>query len=183
MGRIQGFLRRGLKNVLLASIVLCMSIAAMNAFAQSYQSLTDLLIDLSGWSAGSAEGMDMDMSGMKSVTAARDYEQGDKSISAAIIAGFQMQGMWNPVYQEGFRMDTTQGTIAFENIKGFGVVHTFDKENVEGLIVVLIREPSPDGSGGAVFAFEFEGMTMNEALKLSQKFDWASMKGAVSKLW
>ena len=183
MRRIRGFFRGGLKRVLLAWIALCMSIAALSVFAQSYQSLTSLLIDLSGWSAESAEGMDMDMSGMKSVTAARDYEQGNKSISAAIIAGFQMQGMWNPVYQEGFRMDTTQGTIAFENVKGFGVVHTFDKESREGLIVVLIREPTPDGSGGAVFAFEFEGLTMDEALKLSQKFDWASMKSAVSKLW
>ena len=80
-------------------------------------------------------------------------------------------------------MDTTQGTIAVESIKGFSVVHTFDKENVEGIIVVLILEPSTEGSGGAVFAFEFEGLNMDEALTLAQKFDWVSMKSRVSKLW
>jgi hypothetical protein len=171
------------KVVPVALVLVCMMLAALNAFSQTYQSLTTLLVDLPGWSAESPEGMDMDMSGMKSVTASRDYEQGDKSIAAAIIAGFQMQGMWNPAYQEGFRMDTTQGTIAVESIKGFSVVHTFDKENVEGIIVVLILEPSTEGSGGAVFAFEFEGLNMDEALTLAQKFDWVSMKSRVSKLW
>jgi hypothetical protein len=172
------------RTVLLAALVLiCMLLISLNAYSQSYQTLTALLIELPGWSAESPEGMDMDMSGMKSVTAAREYEQGDKRITAAIISGFQMQGMWNPAYQEGFRMDTTQGTIAVETIRGFSVVHTFDKESVEGIVVVLIREPSPDGSSGAVFTFEFEGMSMDDALKLAQKFDWSGMKGRVAKLW
>jgi hypothetical protein len=183
MRRIPEFPRARRKVLLLALVLCCMMLAALNAFSQSYKSLTSLLIDLPGWNAESPEGMDMDMSGMKSVTAGRDYEQGDKSISAAIIAGFQMQGMWNPAYQEGFRMDTTQGTVAVETIKGFSVVHTFDKESAEGIVVVLIREPSTDGSGGAVFAFEFAGLNMDEALQLAQRFDWKSMKGGVSKLW
>jgi hypothetical protein len=50
------------------------------------------------------------------------------------------------------------------------------------VIVVLIQESSPDGSGGAIFSFAFEGVEKAEGMKLAQRFDWNKMKAAVSKL-
>jgi len=172
------------KKVLLLTILCTVAVmcVALNAFSQSYQSLTPLLVDIAGWDADSPEGMDMDMSGMKSVTAVREYEQGDKSATAAIIFGQQMYGMWNPVYQEGFKMESSEGSLEVERIKGFIVVHTFDKSSSDGGIVVLIQEPSQDGTGGAIFSLAYEGMNKDEAMKLVQKFDWNAMKSRVSKM-
>jgi hypothetical protein len=157
-------------------------LVALCAYSQSYNSLTPLLVDLPGWSGESPEGMDLDYGGTKAITATREYEQGDKTATAAIVVGRQMEGSWNPAYQEGFKMETTDMTMAVESIRGFLVFHTFDKTSSDGVIVVLIQESSPDGSGGAIFSFAFEGVEKAEGMKLAQRFDWNKMKAAVSKL-
>jgi hypothetical protein len=186
---MQGFTHQSVKEismrmrvavftVVFFSFMLCV---VLNVFSQSYESLTPLLIDLGGWSAESPEGMDLNYGGTKAITATREYSQRDKSISAAIMVGQQMQGTWNPVYQEGFRMESSEGSMAVERIRGFLVFHSFDKTESEGAIVILLQEASPDGSGGAVFLFGFDGLSKDEAMKLAQKFDWDAMKNRVSK--
>ena len=79
-------------------------------------------------------------------------------------------------------METTEMTMAVERIKGFLVFHTFDKTSSDGVVVVLLQEPSPDGSEGAIFSFAFEGLNSNEGMTLAQKFDWNRMKSEVLKL-
>jgi hypothetical protein len=170
------------KSVVIIVLVAVFVIAAVIGFSQSYNSLLPLLVDLSGWSGESPEGMDFDYSGTKAIAATREYEQGDKNVTAAILVGQQMQGSWNPAYQEGFKMETTEMSMAVERIKGFSVFHTFDKTSSEGVIVVLLHEPSTDGAEGAIFSFAFEGVSRDEGMKLAQKFDWSGMKSAVSKL-
>jgi hypothetical protein len=162
-------------------VVVCIA-AAFSGYAQSYNSLLPLLVDLSGWKGENPEGMDLDYGGSKAITATREYEKGDSSINAAIIVGRQMQGTWNPAYQEGFKMETTEMTMAVERIKGFLVFHTFDKTSSDGVVMVLLQEPSPDGSEGAVFTFAFESVGKDEGMKLAQKYDWNKMKSAVTKL-
>jgi hypothetical protein len=161
--------------------VVCM-IAAFTGYSQSYNSLLPLLVDLSGWKGENPEGMDLDYGGSKAITATREYEKGDKNLTAALIVGRQMQGSWNPAYQEGFKMETTEMSMVVESIKGFLVFHTFDKTSSDGLVMVLLQEASPDGSGGGIFTFAFEGVSSDEGMKLAQKFDWNRMKSAVSKL-
>lgn len=165
--------------VVLAAV--CM-IAAFTGLSQSYNSLLPLLVDLSGWKGESPEGMDLDYSGLKAIAATREYEKGDNNLTAALLVGHQMQGSWNPAYQEGFKMETTEMSMAVERIKGFPVFHTFDKTKSEGVVVVLLHEPSTDGAEGAIFSFAFEGVSRDEGMKLAQKFDWSRMKSAVSKL-
>jgi len=164
-----------------AVAAVCM-LVALCAYSQSYNSLTPLLVDLPGWSGESPQGMDLDYSGTRAITATREYEQGDKTANAAIIVGRQMEGTWNAAYQEGFMMETTEISMAVERIRGFLVFHSFDKTSSNGVIVVLIQEASPDGSEGAVFSFAFEGVGKDEGMKLAQRFDWNKMKAAVSKL-
>ena len=171
--------KKSLFIVVLAAI--CM-IAAFTGYSQSYNSLLPLLVDLSGWNGENPEGMDLDYGGTIAITAAREYEKGDSSITAALIVGHQMQGTWNPAYQEGFKMETTEMSMVVERIKGFLVFHTFDKTSSDGLVMVLLQESSPDGSGGAIFTFAFESVGRDEGMKLAQKFDWNKMKSAVSKL-
>jgi hypothetical protein len=156
---------------------------SVSAFAQSHESLFPLLVTISGWDADSPEGMDMSSSGMKAITAAKNYSQGNKSFSASIIVGLMAQGMWNPAYQEGFMLETTEVSLKVERIKGFFVLHSFEKDKSGGAIIVLINEPSAEGSSdGAIFAVSFENMDAGEGLKIAQKFDWNDMKSQVSKL-
>jgi len=171
--------RKSLFIVVLAAV--CM-IAAFAAYSQTYNSLLPLLVNLSGWSAESPDGMELDYSGSKTITATREYEKGDSNLTAALIVGSQMQGSWSPAYQEGFKMETTEMSMVVERIKGFLVFHTFDKTSSDGIVMVLLQDASADGSGGAVFTFAFESLGSDEAMKLAQKFDWNKMKSAVSKL-
>lgn len=170
------------KSVFIIVFAVVFVSAAFIGFSQSYNSLLPLLVDLSGWSGESPEGMDFDYGGTKAIAATREYEQGDKNVTAAILVGRQMEGSWNPAFQEGFKMETTEMSMVVEQIKGFLVFHTFDKTSSEGVVVVLIQEPAPDGSEGAIFSFAFEGVSRDEGMKLAQKFDWNRMKTAFSKL-
>ncbi len=156
---------------------------SVSALAQSYESLFPLLISISGWDADSPEGMDMSSSGMKAVTAAKNYKQGNKRVSASIIVGLMAQGMWNPAYHEDFMLETTEVSVKVERIKGFLVMHSFEKDESSGAIIILIKEPSAEGAGdGALFTLGFENMDASEGMKLAQKFDWNAMKSKVSKL-
>ena len=170
------------KSVFIIVCAVVFVFAAFIGFSQSYNSLLPLLVDLSGWNGESPEGMDFDYSGTKSIVATREYEKGDSNLTAALIVGRQMQGSWNPAYQEGFKMETTEMSMVVERIKGFPVFHTFDKTSSDGVVMVLLQESSPDGSGGAVFTFAFESLSSDEGMKLAQKFDWNKMKSAVTKL-
>ena len=173
------------RTFLFLSVCLFIAIMLVSgiAFAESYLLLFPLLISFSGWDEDTPEGMDMSASGMTAVTAVKNYEQGNKSFSASIIVGLMTQGMWNPGYQEGFRMDTTEVSLKVERIKGFLVMHSFEKDTSEGTIIVLISEPSASGAAdGAIFAVNFENLDANEAMNMTQKFDWDDMKNTVSNL-
>jgi hypothetical protein len=166
-----------------ACVITFFLIMSVSAFAQSYEALFPLLINISGWDADSPEGMDMSASGMKAITAAREYEQGNKGFSASIIVGIMAQGMWNPAYQEGFSLETNEVSLKVERIKGFFVMHSFEKDKSGGAVIVLISEPSADGvSDGAIFAVSFENMDGGDGMKLAQKFDWNAMKAQVANL-
>ena len=78
------------KSVFIIVFAAVFVIAAFIGFSQSYNSLLPLLVDLSGWSGESPEGMDFDYGGTKAIAATREYEQGDKNVTAAILVGHQM---------------------------------------------------------------------------------------------
>jgi len=170
------------KSLFIAVLSVVCIATALTGYAQSYNSLLPLLVDLSGWNGEKPQGMEMDYGGAKAITATREYEKGDSDLTAAVIVGRQMQGSWNPAYQEGFKMETTEMSMVVERVNGFLVFHTFDKTSSDGLVMVLLQEASPDGSEGAVFTFAFESLSSDEGMKLAQKFNWNKMKAAVLKL-
>jgi hypothetical protein len=69
-----------------------------------------------------------------------------------------------------------------KKINGFLAFYSFEKEDSSGGIVVLLQDGSTNPNLGAVFIVSFEGLTLQEALKAAQSFNWAKMKEQVAAL-
>jgi hypothetical protein len=169
------------KAVLCILIVLLAFAAATVLSAQSYEKLTDLLVDLPGYSGKAPEGMDMTYQEMKAVTTTREYEKGESKLHAAIIVGQQASGVWNPSYQKGFKMETSDGLMEVTEKKGFLMFHSYAKDKREGMIAVLI-EPAKEAGSGSVFVFSYRGIDDKEGLSLAEKFDWKKIQSRVKSL-
>jgi len=69
-----------------------------------------------------------------------------------------------------------------KKINGFLVFYMFEQEDQSGGIVVLPQDDATKPDMGAVFAISFEGLALDEALKIAQRFSWAKMKEQVARL-
>jgi hypothetical protein len=168
-------------TVLLA--VLFLLVVPAGLFAASFAPLLPLLVDLAGWQAEKAEGIDLSQAGMQGVTVVREYQNGEKTINASIMLGSQVGTTWIPDYKEGFKAETTEGSVEVRTINGFLVYLGFDKsESTGGLVVLLIGTTADKPESGALFVFSFEGLALDEALKTAQKFDWKKMKDVAGKV-
>jgi hypothetical protein len=168
-------------GVLLAAVFLL--VAPSGLIAASFDSLLPLLVDLAGWQAEKAEGIDLGQAGMKGVSVYREYTSGDKGLSAAVLLGSQVGASWMPDYREGFKMETSEGTMEVGMINGFLVYRGFDKGDSSGGIMALLLEAVANKpESGAVFVLTFDGITLEEGLKLAQKFDWKRMKDAAARV-
>jgi hypothetical protein len=166
-----------------AVLALGLTGTVFQASAASYEALLPLLVDLPGWEAEPADGADASFEGMRAVTVYRTYESGDRRFEVNFLAGTQAGMTWMPDYKEGYKMETPEGLMEVKRIAGFLVYYTFERESSSGGIVVLIQEAvasKPDT--GAVLAISFEGLALEEALKMAQRFSWAKMKDQVAKL-
>jgi hypothetical protein len=141
--------------------------------AQSYQGLFPLLVKLPGWEAEEPSGTDMSMSGMPAITVKRDYKRRNQRITAGIIVGHQMATGWNPVFQEGFVMQTPDGTIEIKKVGGYLIAHTHDRSDNTGVMIILLEESM---ESSAAFNFGYNGLNASEALETAKKFDWDRMK-------
>ena len=168
------------KAVLLSLALLLTFTGAAVLSAQSYKALTDLLIDLPGYSGEAPKGMDMTHEDMKAITATREYEKGDSKLQAGIIVGQQASGVWNPSYQKGLRMETSDGLMEVTEQNGFMMFHSYNKGKHEGMIAVLIEKG--DAGGGAVFVFSYRGIDDKAGLSLAEKFDWKKIQTKVKGL-
>ena len=168
-------------SVLLAVLVCC--VAPTGLFAASYDSLLPLLVDLAGWKADAAEGIDLSQAGMQGVTVVREYTNGEKGFSAAIMLGSQVGITWMPDYKEGFKGKSDEGTMEVKKLNGFLVYQAYNEDDDSGGLVVLLIETTADKPGsGALLVVSFEDMPLDEGLKLAQKFDWKKMKEAAGKV-
>jgi hypothetical protein len=48
--------------------------------------------------------------------------------------------------------------------------------------VLLLEAAADKPESGAVFVVSFDGMPLDDAVKLAQKFDWKKMKDAAGRL-
>jgi len=139
-------------------------------------------VDLPGWQAEPADGADASAQGMRAVTAYRSYEDGERRLDANLLVGVQAGMSWLPDYQEGFRMETPEGLMEVKRIGGFLVHCTFEREEGSGGIIVLLQDGSATPDLGAVFVVSFEGLALEEALRLAQRFSGARMKDPAARL-
>jgi hypothetical protein len=165
-----------------AVLALVLAGPVFQASAAGYDALLPLLVDLPGWEAEPADGADASAQGMRAVTAYRTYESGDRRFEVNLLYGTQAGMAWVPQYQEGYKMETSEGILEVKRIGGFLVFNTFENEDQSGGIMVLLRDGKDDPTTGAVLAISFEGLPLEEALKLAQRFSWAKMKDQVGKL-
>jgi len=163
--------------------VLLLLVVPAALFAASYDPLLPLLVDLAGWQAEKAEGLDLSQAGMQSVSVFREYTSGGKGLSTAILLGTQVGATWMSEYREGFKVESTGSAMEVRRIDGFLVYQGFDTEDSSGGIIVLLIETTAEKpETGAVFAFTFDGIPLDEALKLAQKFDWKKMKEVAARV-
>jgi hypothetical protein len=169
-------------GILLAVLFLAMT-APAGLFAASFDPLLPLLVDLPGWKADAAEGIDMAQAGMSGITVFREYTSGGKGLTATILVGAQAGLTWTAAYKEGFKQDTTEGSGEVRKVNGFLVYLVYDKTDASTGLIVLLLQPVADKAGsGALFALDLGTMPLDEGLKLAQKFDWTKMKDAAGKV-
>ena len=137
--------------------------------AEVNTTLLPTLVNLSGWKAEKAEGMDMVMPGMNMITATRIYNKGDKEVTAMVMIGSEMM----LAGQADFEMDSATLKMSTQKINGFEVTTQLDKVNNAGSIIVYLDKAT---NSGAYFIISFSGCDDKEALELAKKFDWKKMK-------
>lgn len=168
------------KPVLFSLVVLLAFTIATFLSAQSYEKLLDLLVDLPGYSGEEPKGMDMNYDDMKAINVTREYEKGDSKLQAGIIVGQQASGVWNPSYQKGLKMETSDGLMEVTEQNGFMLFHSYNKGKHEGMIAVLIEKAG--AGGGAVFVFSYRGVDDKKGMSLAEKFDWKKIQSRVKSL-
>ena len=148
----------------------------MPAYAQmpGYAELANLLVDIQGWEASDATGMNMSGPMGDMVNAVREYEKDGKSLSAQIIVGIAAQGAWAP-FETGYSMDSSEILVKTMDISGFRVGISHEKKEDSGGIVVLLNA---EGSSG-IFTLAYEGISYDEALSIAQRFPWKSIEEAI----
>jgi hypothetical protein len=137
---------------------------------QLYQRFLPLLVDLSGWEGKKADGMSMQMSGASMTTATRDYERGEAQVHASVVIGQAAEGALAPI-QTGMKMQTPEGHVITETMRGMSVVKIYNTPEKSGTLMVALGR-------NAMFSFVYEGLTEDEALPLAEKFDWKAMQSA-----
>ena len=142
--------------------------------ASAHEALLPLLVDLDGWSAEEAQGMSMDMGGMRMVNATRSYTQGDARLDAMLMAGDQSMAQ---AQVPEMNMETEDGRARVSQIDGFKVYSSYDSQDNSGGVVVFLGDGQ---SKGGVFTLSFQGLPDSQALEIARKFDWSAMKAAVA---
>jgi len=170
-----------MRRCLVLAVALCGLLPA-GLFADASAPLLPLLVELPGWEGNEAEGFDMSASGARAVMASRSYESGDKSLDVTILFGIQAQTAWNPGYKEGFKVENPGGVMEVRRINGFLAYYTFDNSDTSAGVVVLLHEGPQGSDTGGVLVLSFEGVPLDDALKIAQRFDWKKMKATLAAI-
>jgi hypothetical protein len=139
---------------------------------QPFQRLLPLLVDLGGWQGKKPDGMSMQMSDTSMTTATRDYERGPAQLHASVVIGQAAEGALAPI-QTGMKMQTPEGHMMTDTMRGMAVMKTFNTKDKSGALVVALAK-------NAMFNLTYEGIAEDEALQLAEKFDWKALQAAAA---
>ena len=155
-------------------------LAPFGLYAESFDALLPLMVDLPGWEADKADGADVSATGLRAITAYRSYSNGERTLEANILIGMQAAAAWMPNYQEGFKTETPDGVMEVKKINGFLVFYVFEHEGGSGGIIVLLRDAKSKTDLQSVFSVTFQGLSREEAMQTAQRFSWQKMKEQVA---
>lgn len=162
-----------MKKQLLVIAVLLAVLSCLPAYAQmpNYADLTKQLVDIDGWEAQEATGMNMNGPMGEMVNAVREYEKNGALISAQIVVGGIAQSTWAP-FEAGYSMESPEIVAKTMDVSGHRIGISHDKMEKTGTIVVLLNTKAKNG----IFALAYEGLSHEEALDLARKFSWSGME-------
>jgi hypothetical protein len=139
--------------------------------ADPLDTLKPLLIDLQGWNAGPAYGVNSYQNDLKIITATRNYAQNNRQLKAVLVFTDQISKI--PWLNERLNFDISGLTIKTEEINGFQVFHTSRNSGSEILIVVTIQKTAEDG---LFLVLNFKHVTAELAWDVAEKFDWNTIQ-------
>lgn len=142
----------------------------------SLSALAALLTDIPGWQADKPNTMSMSQGGITVSYAARDYQQGEKRLVAMLgRTGIEQQTSMVAGDRQGdFSMEVNGASLRSRTVRGFRVFTAYEAEDKDGMVLVYLV-----ANAASTFVLQFDGITIDEALTLAQRFDWAAMQRAV----
>lgn len=145
-------------------------------FAEKADPLKKELVDIKGWEADEAEGMSMDMGGMSMVSASREYTKDDQNFIVTVVIGTNaiVTGQMPQV-----NVETDEGKYQTKTINGMEAYEAFDKNDKTGAVIVDLGKSETDGG---FLLFSYENMKPEDALKLSEDFNWKNIKKEAEKI-
>ena len=153
--------------------------ASIPVYAGQYESLSPLLIDLKGWQAEPAKGMDMDMGGTKIIQAARQYTRDGKEADAMVMIGNAMMTQAQAQGMQSMQMETAEAKVKVTTIDGYQVSIHHSKVDTEGAVVVVLPGT---GQQGAIFVFHYKGLNEKDGLSIAKSFNWKKIEMQAKKL-
>ena len=120
--------------------------------------------------------LDVNMPGMKMITAIRSYSKGEMNLDVTILVGSSviLMGQTPEVSAE-----TDEVKLTTSDIDGFKVIQAFDKSENGGYIVINIDKKETEGS---LFMISYSGISSKEVLAIAKKFNWKKIKTTTGKL-
>ncbi len=164
------------RTVLAVPVSLAFGGVSMAIAQPSLSALAALLIDFPGWEAEKPDTMTMLQGGISISYATRGYAQGEKQLTAMLgQTGIEQQfGMAAGDRRGDFSMETGDTSLRSRTLRGFRVLTACDAADKDGLEMVFLN-----ANAASTFVLQFDGMTLDEALAHTQRFDRAAMQRAL----
>jgi len=159
-----------------ALIIIFLFSLASFAHAQQTNSLTSLLTDLKGWKADPAEGMNMNMNGIKMINAVREYKRGHADVTATIMIG---NSMMTQGQMQQMNIENSEASIRTKKINGFNLYTNYDKKGKTGVVLIFLDKKN---SNQSLFIVSYEGLSETQGIEFAEKFKWSKIKKATEKL-
>ncbi len=165
-----------IKEVLSVLVIVMVFVFVSTAYAADHDALTALLIDLKGWTADKAEGMSMDMGGMKMINANRSYTKGEQKIYAEVMVGSKAMAYDQ---MRDMKFESSDSRVEVKEIDGFKAKVVYDKNAKSSTVIVSLTQSQ---TSSAVFTISCKGLSEEKAFEIAKKFNWNKMKASVAKL-
>jgi hypothetical protein len=141
---------------------------------QKYETLMKLLIDLKGWEAQPANGMEVGDKAGTIIIVMRDYHSGSKLMHTQIAVGKTSKKAWAQ-FEQGETIDTPDLFSTIMTTPEYKVGISYEKKSDMGSIVVPLNVKA----GNAIFSLAFVGMPYEDALGIAKGFSWKDMEQVI----